>query len=61
MYPRSEFSPVPSYGALLPVDYTYVYEEIIKGRQKGHGQQNPKGMGGVAEETSEHKHFPSQV
>jgi len=43
------------------VNNSYIHEEVIKGRQKGDWQQNPQGMGGVAEETSEYKHFSSQV
>ena len=61
MHPWSELPPVPPYGALLPVDHSYIHEEVIQGRQKGDGQQNPKGMGSVAEESSEYEHFPSQV
>ena len=43
------------------MDHSYIHEEVIEGRQKGDGQQNPKGMGSVAEETGEYEHFPSQV
>ena len=58
---RPELPPVASHSAFFPVDHSHIHKEVIKSGQKGHRQQDPKGMCGVAEEPGEYKHFPSEV